>query len=294
MRFGIQPLQFVDIMRLITEEKLVDLGRFDLPQVCMPAIGSGFSFIEIILDIDYILPGSLDEGTMRRLVEMKEGGIAYSVHLPLWSIEPASPNEYIREASVESLVHSIEIAKVLEPECYVLHSTGALAAEFTRLDLPSAYKELVSRGMLHQSARSIEEILSRTDIHPRELALENVEFPFELTRETVDQFDLSICFDTGHLLAGYCGEYTVMGFLKEHWDRIVEIHLHDGFHRRRYGDVVRGDHLPVGSGDLPVAEFMRYLDERGFKRPVVFELTLDEARRSLETIRERCPWITIE
>ena len=303
MRFGIQPLRFVDVMSLITGERLVDFSKFNFPQICMTAVKGGFHFIELTLDIGYVLPSSLNEGVIQKFVEMKkEEEIAYSVHLPLWSIEPSSPNEYIRKASVKSLIHSIEIAKILEPECYVLHSTGALAAEFTgaslsafaRLDLPKHYKELVDRYMLAHSAKSIEEILSKTGIPPCKLAVENVEFPFKLTRETVDQFDLSICFDTGHLLAGYSGEHSVVGFLKKHWDRIVEIHLHDGFHREKNGNVIRRDHLPIGSGDLPVSEFMGYLDKKGFKGPVVFELAFHEAKHSLETIRDKCPRIAIK
>ena len=295
VRFGIQPLQFADVMSLITGERLVDFSKFDFPQICMAAVKGGFHFLELTLDMGYVLLGSLDEEVMEKLVEMKkEEEITYSVHLPLWSIEPSSPNEYIRKASVESLIHSIDVAEILEPECYVLHSTGALAAEFTRLDLPKHYRELVGRYILSHTAKSMEEILSKTGIPPCRLALENVEFPFKLTRETVDQYDLSICFDTGHLLAGYSGEYSVMGFLKKHWDRIVEIHLHDGFHREENGRVVKRDHLPIGSGDLPVSEFMGCLDKKGFKGPVVFELGFDEAKHSLEVIREQCPGIAIE
>jgi len=294
VRFGIQPPQFADVMSLITGERLVDFTKFNFPQICMAAVKKGFHFLELTLDIGYVLPGSLNKEVMKKFVEMKnEEEITYSVHLPLWSIEPSSPNEYIRKASVKSLIHSIEVAKILEPECYVLHSTGALAAEFTRLDLPKHYKELVDRYMLSHAVKSIEEILSKTGISPCKLALEDVEFPFKLSREIVDQFTLSICFDTGHLLAGYSGEYSVMGFLKKHWDRIVEIHLHDGFHREKNGDVVKKDHLPIGSGDLRVSELMGCLDRKGFKGPVVFELGFDEAKHSLEMIREQCPKIDI-
>lgn len=295
MRFGIQPLQFDDIMNLVTRNGSVDLAKFDFPRLCMSAVKGGFRHIELTLDVGYFMPNSLNGESVERFVEMsEERGITYSVHLPLWSIEPASPNEFVRKASVDSLVHSIEIAETLDPECYVLHSTGALAAEFARLELPENYRGLVNRYMLSCSAKSIGEILSRTKISHRKLALENVEFPFELTRETVDQFDLSICFDTGHLLAGYCGEQTVMEFAERHRDRIVELHLHDGFHRRENGKTVRGDHLPFGEGDLPVSELMDFLDRSEFKGPLVFELAFDEAKASIETVRKKCPWVAIE
>lgn len=295
LRFGIQPLQFIEVMDSIVKGGFVDFSKFDYPQFCKSVIKGGFRVIELLLDIDYIIPGYLNEERIKRFMEMKEEEkITYTAHLPLWSIEPASPNEYIRRASVESLVHSIEVVKILEPECYVLHLTGALAAEFTRLSLPENYKELINRYMLSYAANSIEEILSKADIPSRKLALENVEFPFRLTREIVDDFDLSICFDTGHLLAGYSGKYSIMDFLRRHWDRIIEIHLHDGFYRKQNGIVVRKAHLPLGSGDLPVSEFIEYLNENAFKGPIVFELPFDKAKRSMEVIREKCPKVAIE
>ena len=294
VRFGIQPLQFANVMNLISGKGLSDF-EFFFPKICLAAADGGFSTLELTLDMDYILPGSLNEDVMEKFVEMKrEKELTYTVHLPIWSVEPSSPNDYIRTASVKSTVQSIEIAEVLEPECYVLHSTGALAAEFTRLNLPEQYKELVNRCMLLNATNSIEEILSETDLPPRKHALENVEFPFGLTRELVDQFGLSICFDTGHLLAGYSGEYSVMGFLEKNWDKIAEIHLHDGFRREKDGNVVVRDHQPLGSGDLPISEFMDYLDKNGFAGPLVFELGFDEAKHSLDVIREQYPRITIE
>ena len=294
VRFGIQPLQFANVMNSVTGMGLAD-SKFFFPKICLAAVNGGFHTLELTLDIDYVLPGSLSEDVIRKFAELKrEKELTYTVHLPLWSIEPSSPNEYIRTASVESLVHSIETVRDLEPECYVLHSTGALASEFTRLDLPKFYKELVNRYLLFIAVKSIKEILSKTDIPPRKLALENVEFPFELTREMVDQFGLSVCFDTGHLLAGYSGKYSVMEFLKKNWDRIVEIHLHDGFRRKEDGNTVVRDHQPLGSGDLPIPEFLDYLDKNGFTGPLVFELGFDEAKHSLDVIRKQCPKIVIQ
>ena len=289
------PLDFREIMKNILSNGTIDLSKFSFPETVKYAIRQGFHHIEITLDLGYVVPGSLNETTIDELGKIRdEEGVSYSVHLPLWSIGPASPNEYIRRASVESLINSIELAKALEPESYVHHSTGALAAEFSRLILPSAYRDLVNRSMATYSDQSVEELLSRTSIPSRRLALENVEFPFGLTRETVDRFDLSICFDTGHLLAGYSGETSVVEFLERHFDRIVELHLHDGFHRNTGEQIIRRDHLPLGSGDLPISDLLGFLEGEGFDGPLVFELPYDDAVKSLETIRKLCPNTTIE
>ncbi len=289
------PLDFGEIMNNILRDGTIDFSKFRFPEIVNRSIKRGFHHIEITLDLSYVVPGSLNENIIDELGKIRdEKGVSYSVHLPLWSIEPASPNEHIRRASVESLIDSIELINALQPESYVHHSTGALAAEFSRLILPSAYGDLVNRSMASYSDQSVEELLSRTSIPSRRLALENVEFPFSLTRETVDRFDLSICFDTGHLLAGYSGKIPVLEFLQRHFDRIVELHLHDGFHREMGEQTVRRDHLPLGAGDLPISDLLGFLEGEGFSGPLVFELPFNETIKSLETIRRLCPNITIE
>jgi sugar phosphate isomerase/epimerase len=139
------------------------------------------------------------------------------------------------------------------------------------------------------AAKSIEEILARTEINPRKVAIENVEFPFEVTRDLVDQYNTSICFDTGHLLTRYSGDESVLEFYKRHRDRIVEIHLHDGSYEKIGDNVVHRDHMALGRGAMPVREFLKELVKDRFNRPVVFELTAAEAKESLEKIRAVVP-----
>lgn len=295
MRFGVQPLQFLDVMRNIADGSSVDVSKFSFPDFCIASVAEGFHHVEVTMDIEHILPGSLTKDIFRKLIDLGESlGITYSVHLPLWSVELASPNPFVRKGSVDSIVHSISLAEELNPECYVIHITGALASEFTRLNIPRYFKEIVDRYMLSNSIRSLEEVFSKVDIPPRRIAVENVEFPFDLTKEAIDRFDLSICLDTGHLLAGFSGELSIIDFIDKYYDRIVEIHLHDGYHRVEHGVTIRRDHLPLGEGDLPLGEFMNRLQAREFRGPIVFELSLRDSKKSLDVLKNLCPWITIE
>jgi sugar phosphate isomerase/epimerase len=282
-------------MNIITEGLSVNFKKFSFPEICLLAVREGFHHIEITMDMEYVIPGSLSEDTLRKFMELSEKlGITYSFHLPLWSIELASPNPFIRKGSIESIIHSINLIKDLNPECYVLHSTGALASEFTRLNISSTFKQIVNRSLLSFSEQSISEILSRTSINSRKLAIENVEFPFELTRETIDKFNLSICFDTGHLLAGFSGEIPFMDFMKENYDRIVEIHLHDGFHKEENGIIIRKDHLPLGEGMLPIKDFINYLNLKNFRGPLVFEIPIKDAKYSINVLKQKCFQLSIE
>jgi len=294
MRFGIQPLMFNEVIRFILKEGL-DTSKFNFLEICERVLKEGFKHVELSLDAMYVVPTSLDEEIIRKLIELKDTqGISYSVHLPIWSIELTSPNKHIRRASVESIVESINISSPLEPECYVLHLTGALAAEFSRLNLPPAARGMISNYILLRASECMEEIISKSEVSPQLLAIENIEFPFEQIYPVIVQYDLSICFDVGHLLAGYSNSISTIEFLKNYWDRIVEIHLHDGFHRKLNEHRIVKDHLPLGEGDLPIEDFFNYLHARDFKGPLVFELGFEDAKKSLKVIKERCPNIRID
>lgn len=289
------PLDFANIVDTMMSAGRLDLSRFDFPQIVRDAVATGYGHIEITMDMTHVLPGALTEKTVQRFAEIKkQKKITYSVHLPLWSIEPASPNQDIRKASVQSLADSIELALPLDPECYVLHSTGALAAEFSRLSVNAELKEIINGYMASFAEESVEELLTKTGIDPRKLAVENVEFPWHITRGTVDRLGLSVCFDTGHLLARYSGEISVMEFLETNIDRIAEIHLHDAFHRLEGSHTLRRDHMALGEGNLPTAALLRYLDSQRFRGPLVFELTPEDATRSLQVIRRLCPEVPVE
>jgi len=45
------------------------------------------------------------------------------------------------------------------------------------------------------------------------------------------------------------------------------------------------DHQPLGTGDLNVKEFLKALTEGGFSVPIIFELTVDEAKDSLDYLK---------
>jgi len=291
MRFGIQPLDFKPIVDQILVDGAPDFSKARIEDLIRAAFGLGnISAIEITMDIERMVPGSLARASIERLIRLKEEiGHAYTAHLPFYSLELASFNEHIRKASVETVVRSIELAEPLEPEAYVLHATGSMCAEFSRLSLPKAMVALICSYMAIFAAQSLEEILTRTKIDPRKIALENVEFPFEVTRELVEQYNTSICFDTGHLLSRQSGTESVVEFYRRHRDRIAEIHLHDGSYEERDGVIIRNDHLPLGRGTMPVRDFLRGLLKSRFNGPIVFELEIPEAKESLEYIRRVVP-----
>jgi hypothetical protein len=183
----------------------------------------------------------------------------------------------------------------LNPEVYVFHATGALAAEFYRMRLPEIAKVFILHQFQIKAAESIRWILSETGIPSRKLAIETIEFPLDLTLDLADELDLSICLDTGHILSGFSGNVTVEDALEASLPRLVEVHLHDGPQHNPGQDIIYGqDHRPLGTGDLNLGFVLDRLVAANFYGPVVFELQLHEALESLNVIKTIRPDLPIE
>jgi sugar phosphate isomerase/epimerase len=295
LNFGIEMLQasLLIEMAMPTLAQQKGGGQPALPSVDTATLVEriadlGFSLIELNTDLNVFFPGSFGLPTIRRLKALKESqGLSYTVHLPLWSVEPSTPVQWVREGSVEALVDAVLRLSPLEPEAYVLHATGALASEFsTMTTIPDEARPLVTGMFQRHAAHSVEELLHRTKLPSRAIAVENIEFPFDLTLALAEELDLSLCFDTGHVLAKYSGPISFEEALQRSLPRLAEVHLHDGYYLPQPdGTFRRDDHLPLGEGNLPLDFLLDTLKEAGFEGPVIFELTIEEAKASLDYLR---------
>lgn len=295
MRFGITQMQFEGLINsgMAPEAMLAYVAGYDPVQGARELAAQGFDPIELGVDLSLFFPRAFSPDAVERLaVARQEQGVGYTIHLPMWSVEPSSPLEPVRVGSVRAVVDAIKATAPLEPEVYVLHAMGALAAEFARRKLPEVPYTLLMRIFQEQARQSLETILAETGLPSRRLAIETIEFPFELVLELAEEMDVSVCVDVGHVLAGFAGPIGLFDALDACLPRLGEIHLHDapwqgeGAGRRlRHGE----DHRPLGAGDLDVARLLDCLTEGGFDGPVVFELSVPEALDSLEQIRSLRP-----
>ncbi|MHA1244813.1 MAG: cobamide remodeling phosphodiesterase CbiR [Candidatus Heimdallarchaeota archaeon] len=282
LTFGHRPFDFSDFFQLIMSGEL-DFANLNYADVMMKSVEAGFKHIEITGDLPDTLPGILTPEKIDQLLEIKKKEkLTYSVHLPLWGIEPAAFSGRIREGSIQAFVDCIELTSPLDPLCYVIHPTGNLTVEFITMGLPELATGIIIQQFTNHAENAIKEVLKRTKIDSRLLAVENIEFPFEAMEPLIENHDLSICFDTGHLMAGFSGEMDTMTFVEKYYERIIELHLHDG-------KKPRIDHKPLGTQELPIKELLTFLNEKKFTGPFVFELSLSEALQSLDYIKINVP-----
>jgi len=285
----------VDWEFIIDEAKRVGASyRFDVLNPIKRAIIAGFKHIELELDTFYVIPNSLTDEVKKKLLQLKEEKkITFTAHLPIWSTDLSWLNEHIRLASVSTTVESIKMIEFLEPMYYVIHVTGDQASKIYRELKKKSEVEFLLYPLLKKAAESLEEIICRTEINPRRLACETVEFPLNLTLTLVEEYNTSFLVDTGHVLSGQLETTDVIEVVRKVKDRLVGFHLHDGYYRIIDGETVRKDHLPLGKGDLPVKELFQLLRDYNFSGPLVFELTLREAIESLEYLKKNLDFETL-
>ncbi|MDP3186797.1 MAG: cobamide remodeling phosphodiesterase CbiR, partial [Anaerolineales bacterium] len=152
-------------------------------------------------------------------------------------------------------------------------------------------RSLILRQFQNGARESLKAILAETGLPSRKLAIETIEFPLDLTLELADELDLSICLDTGHVLAGFPGWFDFFEVVEQCLPRLAEVHLHDS---RKMPTGTRGygeDHKPLGCGDLDLGRLLDRLAEANFGGPLVFELKVEEALESLEVVRSVRPYV---
>lgn len=291
MRFGIMAMQLEALVPsgVPADQVMANLAGFDHASLARNLAKAGFNPIELGGDLGMFLPNAYSPQSMQSLAALRADGLSYTLHLPLWSVEPSTPLAPVRKGSVEAVVQTIQATTPIEPEVYVLHATGSLAAEFYNMPISEVARALILRQFQSGARESIRAILAETGIASRRLAIETIEFPLDLTLEMAEEFDLSICLDTGHVLAGFPGWFDFFEVMEKLLPRLAEVHLHDC---RKMPPGVRGygeDHKPLGAGDLDLGAFLDRLVTANFSGPLVFELSVEEALQSLNVIRSIRP-----
>lgn len=152
------------------------------------------------------LPG---EHEMRQLAELSaELDISYNVHLPT-DVFIASANPYERKAAVDVLSTFIKTISILNPVTYTLHIPHESHPGGDKVWQAYAFKGL--RTLLENG------------MDPGLISVETLDYSPEHLVEIVDEFDLSICLDVGHMITHGFDPVSIFHKFKE---RISIIHLH--------------------------------------------------------------------
>ena len=156
MRFGIMAMQMDRLIptNVTPQGAMQYIATFDYTTLVRQIASSGFNLIELGGDLGMFMPQTFAPPTIEKLATLKqELGLSYTVHLPLWSVEPSTPLTSVRHGSVRAVVDCIHATQSLQPEAYVLHPYGTLASEFYRMRLPESGR-LMPAAAQRRSART--------------------------------------------------------------------------------------------------------------------------------------------
>ncbi len=291
MRFGISPLSLDLIIDKILKEKgLAGFAQFRLSDLIERVAKAGYVHCEITLDIFQLFPIQITEQEIEKIKSIKkEYDITYSAHFPFISLELASPNKFIREGSINSIVDAYNTFIELEDdiEVYVLHATGGFIADAMAFRMEPNIYPIATKLFADLSIQSIKEIIKRTGIDRKKIAIENIVFPFEATIKIIEELGTKLCIDTAHTLGGFSGDCDLVDIAEKYLDITAEIHLQD------YTEKGIIDHGALGTGKNFPTEFLNLLHQRNFTGPVVFELPRSEALKSIEYIKKFAPQIEL-
>jgi len=244
--------------------------------------GYDLEVVELSLDLGMIYSKIFDKDFFQSVADLqKQLDFACTVHLPFLWLDPASFNEPVRQASVESIRQAVGLVKPLFIDTYVLHLWGNTTIQISNLMNDSLHKEMFLETILAQADKSLDEI--KEFINPYNICIETLEAPdFDFILPLIEKHGTSICLDIGKLAWQGGGEVS---FLDRNAEHIREIHLHDASVEIVGGEQRVVDHLALGKGQIDYRNFMQKLLELGFDGIVILENnTRSDLERSIARI----------
>jgi sugar phosphate isomerase/epimerase len=152
----------------------------------------------------------------------KEFDLTYNVHLPI-DISLSDPEPTIRHAAVQTLKKVMDLTASLSPSTYTLHlSYDENGQETERI---KKWQDRLYHSVGHFIA---------TGVVPEMISIETLTYPMEWVKNILNDFNLSVCIDLGHLMVYGFDMETVFN---RYCHRTSIIHLH--------GVENHKDHLPL-------------------------------------------------
>jgi len=296
MNFGIFPYNMNSMARAFKKTSSgaieFDVSEISLDKLTKFAITLGYNLFELNVGVEYMHPGTCDKYVIKELKLLKkENKLRYTIHLPFLGLDPTSINKHSRRAAVNCHVEMINLTKSLEPENYVLHSSGGIAPLFLNAGKRFGIKNHSLKELTEAATASVGEILDVTKIPSKSVAIENINYPFESTLEIIEENNCSLCVDTGHFLAGYSGKFNLLEIIKEYLPKITEIHLHDCYIDEKSNKPI--DHQALGTGLLD-PKFIELLKNNQFSKPIMLEMTLKQVKQSEIWLKKNYPSVRIK
>ncbi|MDI6606720.1 MAG: cobamide remodeling phosphodiesterase CbiR [Candidatus Omnitrophota bacterium] len=193
------------------------------------------------------IPTQKDLKELRRINNKR--GLTYTVHLPL-DINLGSEIDGQRERAVECARVLIERLSVVNPYAYILH-----------LNLPGNARRQLNLWQ-DRVSDSLKQIIKGRKAIAKNIAIENLSYPFKYVESIIKENNCTVCVDIGHLIT--------MGFdplehCKKYFKTMRVVHL--------YGVNGRKDHVSLKYLDAGLLKrLIRFLREKAYHGVLTLEV----------------------
>jgi sugar phosphate isomerase/epimerase len=220
----------------------------------------GFDYLELTMDppqAHYTTVQEQREDIARALERWELGVIC---HLPTF-ISTADLTESLRDASVNEVLKSLEVAATLQPYKVVLHPSyivglGLLVPDQTKSYAMNSLETIVERAHQLGLCLCLENMFPKAQwlVEPEEFA------------EILEKFPtINLTLDTGHAHIEDRRGQRAVDFIQWFPERIGHVHASDNFGKE-------DSHLPVGAGTVDFQQIGRALKEMGYTDTVTVEV----------------------
>jgi sugar phosphate isomerase/epimerase len=234
----------------------------------------GFDYLELAMDppMAHHLVIASQQAAIAKSLEKHNLGLV--CHLPTF-LSTADLSDAIRQASLEEMLQSLNVAAQLGARKAVLHPSMVFGMGGFVLDI---VKEHASQfiGTMVAAAQRLGVTICLENMMPRNLLGVEPDYFVEIFR---DFSALKLTLDTGHANIGDPGGSRLKKLLARCGDRLGHVHVSDN-----HG--MSDDHLPVGAGTVNFSSLIHDLKRSGYDKTLTLEVFVDN-RQMLVDSRER-------
>lgn len=237
----------------------------------------GFDYLELAMDPPEAHHVAIRKHQGEIMTALKKHQMGLVCHLPTF-VYTADLSDRIRQASVDEVTASLEVAAELHPQKVVLHP-GYINGLGT----------YVMKMSIDYAMQSLDQIMETADRLGMPVCIENM-FPKYPGWIEADDFNrilerfpsIMLTLDIAHAHIGSKNGKRALRFMTLYPDRIHHVHVSDNFGKE-------DSHLPIGAGNIPYREIIKGLKKIGYNRTItveVFSPDLEYIRLSKEKISQ--------
>jgi len=231
-------------------------------------------FIELSMDLPEYQPMNIDIGHYLKLSEKYSFG--YTIHLSAM-LNVSDFNPYLAEASLRTMLESIEIAKKLSVPVLNMHM--AKGDYFTlpdrRVNLYDKYRDFYVDSII-KMRDTCEKAIGDSEIV---ICVENcrgfTDFQKAALEVMLESDVFGLTLDIGHS----CGtDFADEPFILSHAGKLKHMHIHDAIGKK--------NHLPLGAGELDIKKYLKLRSDHNCTM-VLETKTIDGLKTSVDWIKNQ-------